>query len=638
MKRILRHVALLGALALATLATPALSAERAIIVLDASGSMWGQIDGEAKMAIARRTLEQAMGTVPASLDLGLIAYGHREKGSCSDIELVVPAGPSASTGPEIVAAANALVPKGKTPLSAAVRQAAEALHYTEDKATVILITDGIETCDADPCAVGAALAEAGIDLKVHVVGFGLSKAEGRQVACLAENTGGRYFDASNAGRLAEALSETVAAAAPAEEPPAPIAQVEDRLRAVARLSSTSEIFQRPGSIRFDIHKARPEGGFEQDILTTGYAGESFLGYAAFDLPPGRYRVVASRDLAKAEADIDVTAGKPALVDITLDAGVVVARGMKTASEPITDDNLRWDVTGSSQEIVTTYGTGSTTVIAAGAADITASLGAAKATLPVDVRAGVTTTVDVVLGAGRLTLRGKRSVTAPDLDDSIRWDVTDAAGETATAYGGAVDFDLPAGPYAVKATLGEAIAELAIVIEAGQTLEQTVVVATGKVVARSLFAEGGPTVKGARFDVLAAEAGADGSRKVIATSYDDGTAFDLPPGSYLLKAQSDIASGESRFEARAGEPVEVPVILNAGLLAVTAPGGDRLDLLSEKKDIYGKHAELATSYGESWQITVPAGSYVVRVRKANSNTEVTGSAIVKPGERTEVTVE
>lgn len=638
MKRILRQVASLGALALATLATPALAAERAIIVLDASGSMWGQIDGEAKMSIARRTLEQVMGKVPASLELGLIAYGHREKGSCADIELVVPAGPSATTGPEITAAARALVPKGKTPLSAAVQQAAEALHYTEDKATVILITDGIETCGADPCALGTALKEAGVDLKVHVVGFGLSKAEGKQVACLAENTGGRYFDAGNAGRLAEALTETVAATAPAEPEPAPVARPENNLHAVARLAAGQGIFHGPGSIRFDIHQGRSDGGFEEDILTTSYAGESFLDYAPFDLPPGRYRVVASRDLARAEAVVDVTADKQAMVDIPLDAGIVVARGMKTASEPIADDNLRWDVTGPNQDIVTTYGATNTSVIGAGAASLTASLGAAKATLAVQVRAGETTNVDVVLGAGRLALRGKRSAEAMEFDDGIRWDVTDAAGETETTYGGEVHFDLPAGAYRLKATLGEAVAEQQLTIEAGKTLEQTVVVATGKVVARSLFAEGGPTVKGARFDVLAAEAGPDGKRRVIATSYDDGTAFDLPPGPYVLKAQSDIASGESSFEARAGEPVEVPVILNAGLLSVAAPGGDRLDLLSEKKDIYGKHEELATSFGESWQITVPAGSYVVRVRKANSGTEVTGSAVVKPGERTEVTVE
>ena len=115
-------------------------------------------------------------------------------------------------------------PKGKTPLTQAVRQAAEALRFDEQKATVILITDGLETCRADPCAVGKSLSEAGVDFTTHVVGFGLSAEEGRQVACLAENTGGRYLPAQDAVSLGDALDETVtesAALQPAEAEPAP---------------------------------------------------------------------------------------------------------------------------------------------------------------------------------------------------------------------------------------------------------------------------------------------------------------------------------------------------------------------------------------------------------------------------------
>ena len=73
-----------------------LAADRAIIVLDASGSMWGQIDGRPKVEIARETLRTVLQTVPSDMELGLMAYGHREKGSCEDIELVVP--PAAGSG------------------------------------------------------------------------------------------------------------------------------------------------------------------------------------------------------------------------------------------------------------------------------------------------------------------------------------------------------------------------------------------------------------------------------------------------------------------------------------------------------------------------------------------------------------
>ena len=195
---------------------PAFAADRTIIVLDGSGSMWGQIDGKPKLEIARETLASVLATVPPELELGLMAYGHRQKGACEDIELIVP--PAPGTAARIGETAAAMRFLGKTPLSAAVEQAADALRETEDRATVILITDGIETCDADPCAVGAALAQAGIDLTVHVVGFGLSRDEGRQVACLAENTGGRYIPAADAGELDLALNRTIAPPAPSAEP------------------------------------------------------------------------------------------------------------------------------------------------------------------------------------------------------------------------------------------------------------------------------------------------------------------------------------------------------------------------------------------------------------------------------------
>src|SRR5690606_15591853 len=148
-----------GLAALALSAT-AVAAEKAIIVLDGSGSMWAQIDGEARITIARDTLSEVLSTVPADLELGLMTYGHREKGNCGDIEMLV--APATGTAGAINAAAAKINPKGMTPLSDAVRLAAEELRYTEDKATVILITDGLETCEVDVCALGMELENQGI--------------------------------------------------------------------------------------------------------------------------------------------------------------------------------------------------------------------------------------------------------------------------------------------------------------------------------------------------------------------------------------------------------------------------------------------------------------------------------------------
>ena len=74
-------------------AGPVLADGRSIIVLDGSGSMWGQIDGRAKLEIAREALDSVLSALDPATEIGLMAYGHREKGACGDIELVVPPGP-----------------------------------------------------------------------------------------------------------------------------------------------------------------------------------------------------------------------------------------------------------------------------------------------------------------------------------------------------------------------------------------------------------------------------------------------------------------------------------------------------------------------------------------------------------------
>ena len=191
--------------------------DKTILVLDASGSMWGQIDGVAKITIAQEVVGNLLQSIPDDQALGLTAYGHNRKGDCSDIETLVE--PALGNREAIAAAVNGISPKGKTPLSEAVLKAADVLKYEENKATVILISDGVETCDFDPCAIGTQLEESGVDFTAHVVGFDVAAADQVGLRCLAENTGGQFLSAANADELGAAL-ETVAAAPP--PPPAPI--------------------------------------------------------------------------------------------------------------------------------------------------------------------------------------------------------------------------------------------------------------------------------------------------------------------------------------------------------------------------------------------------------------------------------
>ena len=180
------------------------SSGSAILVLDGSGSMWGQIDGTAKITIAQDVVQNLLGDLPADQSLGLTVYGHRRKGDCSDIETLVM--PGMQTRDAIANAVRAIKPKGKTPMTDAVIAAAKALRYTEEKATVILVSDGIETCAPDPCAAARALEDAGVDFTAHVVGFDVTDPEAlAQMQCLADETGGSFRTASDADSLGEVL-------------------------------------------------------------------------------------------------------------------------------------------------------------------------------------------------------------------------------------------------------------------------------------------------------------------------------------------------------------------------------------------------------------------------------------------------
>lgn len=194
---------------------------QSMLVLDASGSMWGQIGGKAKIEIAREAVGSMLATWPASQQLGLMAYGHRSKGDCADIQMLKAPGPLDKAS--LSQAVNALQPKGMTPISASVRMAAEHLKFSERKATVILVSDGEETCHADPCALGKELEKLGVDFTAHVVGFDIDKnpKAKAQLQCLASSTGGRYLDAKDAGELNKALREVAQAPAPAPASPPP---------------------------------------------------------------------------------------------------------------------------------------------------------------------------------------------------------------------------------------------------------------------------------------------------------------------------------------------------------------------------------------------------------------------------------
>ena len=144
-----------------------------LVILDGSNSMWGQIDGKAKMATAQETLGKLMSDLPADTKLGFMAYGHTKEKDCNDVELLSALG---KDKPEMI---NTLIhtiqPKGKTPIANALKKSKDAFKGHEGQNNnILLVSDGIESCDGDPCAVAKELKDAGLDVSAHVIGFGVN--------------------------------------------------------------------------------------------------------------------------------------------------------------------------------------------------------------------------------------------------------------------------------------------------------------------------------------------------------------------------------------------------------------------------------------------------------------------------------
>ena len=175
------------------------------IIYDSSNSMWGVLEGEQrKYEAARKALSNFVDTQIAGREVAFRAYGHRSANDCSDSELIVPF-TAGNVGEEIKSAVNAIRPTGQTPIDLSLRRALD--DFGDRSGEILLLTDGIESCDADPCALLAAWKEKNVKVNVHVVGIGLSQKEKVAIQCLADAAGTDFLDAQSEEELTESLTK-----------------------------------------------------------------------------------------------------------------------------------------------------------------------------------------------------------------------------------------------------------------------------------------------------------------------------------------------------------------------------------------------------------------------------------------------
>jgi hypothetical protein len=193
---------------ISTLAPPTKTRKNLEIILDASGSMKTLMGAkQTRWDVALETLGQVLNTLPDDFNVGLRIYGHRELSTspktCTDSELVIPV--KKLDRKAILARANLFKPKGETPLVYSALQAPGDLKALGG-GTVILITDGEESCKGDPVKAAAELKASGLDIRLNIVGFALKNPQTQKdLAGFSQSTGGLFYSAESGAGLADAV-------------------------------------------------------------------------------------------------------------------------------------------------------------------------------------------------------------------------------------------------------------------------------------------------------------------------------------------------------------------------------------------------------------------------------------------------
>ncbi len=200
-----------------------------VFIIDSSNSMWSQVQGENKVVLLRGALDTAFGSLAGKIEVGVVSFGHREQNTCGDIETVIPVG--SIDRQAYMQAINQLNPKGATPIAASLRQAFGAAIDDDDRTRrtdIVLVFDGADNCAGNPCLVASELKQQNPSLRIHAIAFSKGSTENLQpLSCLASNTGGTFFNATNKAELETAFS-AITAVASSQPMPAPMLTAQDQ--------------------------------------------------------------------------------------------------------------------------------------------------------------------------------------------------------------------------------------------------------------------------------------------------------------------------------------------------------------------------------------------------------------------------
>jgi len=274
---------------------------RILFLFDASQSMYARWETNTKYEVAKKMLGEMVDSLQGmqNLELAMRVYGHTKKyppQDCDDTRLEVPFGKD--NGFSIKKRLEEISPSGTTPIARSLEECGGDFPKSPARNIIILITDGIEECNGDPCAVSAMLQKKGIALKPFVIGLGLNKDFIKQFECI-----GNYFDATDEVQFKNAFNIVITQAL--NNTTAQVNLLDIHSHPVETNTSITFYDQRSGAVLYNFMHTINAKGVPDTVQID---------------PLGMYRVTAHTLPSVSKDSVTLTAGKHNIIALDVPQG------------------------------------------------------------------------------------------------------------------------------------------------------------------------------------------------------------------------------------------------------------------------------------------------------------------------------
>jgi len=482
-------------------------AQNRVVILDATNSMWGPIEGGRKYEIAREAVESAARSLTPQARLGLYVIGNQPGADCEAVTEAVAFGQLDRTALD-GALDEAIPDRGRMPLFPAIERAVNAVQANGGEGRMLIIGDGAGTCVPDTCAAARGLAAQAGGLRIDAVSLNADAEDQRRLKCIADATGGTHTDADT---RSEVVAFVRAALAGDATPTAPRPRTQTASKEDTPPLPAINPF-RPGqspvvTLRAVLSEGQEpiERGLAWRVLEAAGADAPEVWRGAdpqpeLNLPPGRYRVEVDYGTVRASREIEVQSRRAQQITVDLNAGVLNLSGAaRVGAEPLND--LFYYVheldqgSGPGKLVARSSQPQPSFYLPEGAYRIIARHGLAEAADTVELEAGAILGRNLALNAG--TLRVKASIgegaATPrgtlfflEERDGSEWRELARSAQREPA------FTLPEGEYRIAARLDVAQASMTAQVSAGEERVATLRLPAGRlVIETALEGQSGP---------------------------------------------------------------------------------------------------------------------------------------------------